>query len=214
MMRIRSRTGISLLIISLVVLFNLTATVPTTGGDSYGTLLVADSLVRYGKISLENYPREILDLFGPRVRLSNGLPFYYFPLGSSFLSIPLVGCARLLGVDVLSQDALLQRIMASVSSALIMLLMLRIGYRWRKDWASWIVPVLFWFGTGLSTATGTALESHNFAIVFALLAIDRVLGVGEDQSIKTWGIIGCALFCAYVTRPTFALFSPFYSCGF
>ncbi|MEY2696185.1 MAG: hypothetical protein RL333_323 [Pseudomonadota bacterium] len=205
----RIKTGIVLLMTSLVILINVTAKVPATEGDSYGTLLVADSLVRFGKFSLENYPREILDRYGPRISKTQGLPFYYFPLGSSILSVPLVGMARLLGIDVLSEDAILQRIMASMSSVLTLLLMLRIGYRWRDDWAAWLVPGLFWFGTVLSVSTGTALESHDFAIVFALLAIDRVLGMRDEQSIKIWGGVGCALFLAYLTRPTFALLSPF-----
>lgn len=206
---LRSRAFMFILMITMVILINVAAIVPTTGGDSFGTLLVADSLVRYGRISLENYPREILDLYGPRISLTNGHPFYYFPIGSSILSVPLVGSARLLGIDVIANDAILQRIMASLSSGLTLLLMLRIGFRWRSDWAAWIVPFLFWFGTALSTATGTALESHNFAIVFGLLAIDSVLGMGEDRSIKVWGVIGIALFFAYLTRPTFSLFAPF-----
>ncbi len=205
----RSKAGIGFLFITLVILINVAARVPTTGGDSYGTLLVADSLVRFGRFSLENYPREVLDRYGPRISQTNGLPFYYFPVGSSVLSVPLVGSARLLGVDVIAQDALLQKVMASISSGLTMLLMLCIGFRWRKDWGSWVVPAIFWFGTAISTATGTAIESHNFAIVFALLAIDGVLRMNDDRSVKIWGVIGFCLFCAYVTRPTFAIFAPF-----
>lgn len=198
-----------LLVIGLALLVDGLATVPTTGGDTYGTLLVADSLIRYGSPSLEHYSSETLALFGSRISQTHGLPFYYFPLGSSILSVPIVGIANTLGINVLAEDALLQRLMAAVSSALTLFLMLRIGMRWRKDWGGWFVPSLFWFGTALSTATGTSLESHNFAIVFALLAIDHVLAMGEDRSFRVWGIIGIALFCAYLTRPTFAVFAVY-----
>ncbi|MEY4684268.1 MAG: hypothetical protein RLZ25_727 [Pseudomonadota bacterium] len=206
----RSQKRIILLLTILVVLINGIATVPTTDGDSYGTLLVADSLLRYGSLSLENYSREILDLLGPRISMTHGLPFYYFPIGSSQLSLPIVGVADLLGVDVMAQDAILQRVMASISSALIMVLMLRIGMRWRRDWAGWIVPAVFWFGTAISSSTGTSLESHDFAIVFALLAIDTILGMEDKRDVRVWGILGTALFLAYLTRPTFSIFTIYF----
>lgn len=203
------RQGIIFLIIVLAVLVDGFATVPTTGGDTYGTILVADSLFRFASLSLEHYSKETLELFGSRIESTNGLPFYYFPLGSSLLSLPLVGLADVFGFDVIAGDSLLQRIMAAVSSALTLLLMLRIGVKLRTDWSWWLVPCLFWFGTALSTATGTALESHNFAIVFALIAIDIVLGMGNRRSFGIWGIIGIALFLSYLTRPTFAIFTVY-----
>ena len=113
MIGIRNKTGIVLLMTFLVILINGTARVPATGGDSYGTLLAADSLVRFGTLSLENYAREVLDRYGLSISQTHGLPCYYFPLESSILSVPLVGMVRLVVIDVLSEDAILQRMMAS-----------------------------------------------------------------------------------------------------
>jgi len=202
------------ILIILLVLLNVFATVHGTDGDAYGTLLVADSILRYGSISLEHYPAEILDLYGTRIRLTNGVPFYYFPVGTALMSLPFVGIADLLGFNVTVHDAILQRCIATFSSVLTILLMIRIARRLRDDDASWMVPAVLFFGTPLALTLGLALESHNFAIVFALVGIDAVLRAERNSEPVHWILIGLSIFLAYLIRPTFSLFGIFCCAGF
>ncbi len=209
---IRSCLKPEYLLAFLVVLLNVFARVHGTDGDAYGTLLVADSILRYGSVSLEHYPPDILDLYGTRIRPTNGLPFYYFPLGTAIISLPFVALSDLLGFNVTVHDSLLQRCIATLSSVLTLLLMMRIARRYRRDEASWLVPALIFFGTALSSTLGLALESHNFAIVFALVSIDAVIRAEKDAEPVCWWLIGTSLFLAYLIRPTFSIFGFYLLC--
>lgn len=201
-----TRVKSPIVLVCLVLLMNAFASIRGTDGDSFGTLLVADSILRYGTVSLDHYSHEILEIYGTRIRLSNGLPFYYFPLGTALISVPFVAIAECLGFDPILHDAIIQRLIASLSSVLTLFLMIRIAKQLRNDESVWIVPTLFWFGSALTSTTGLALESHNFAIVFALIAIHDVIRVRDNSTSYIWWRIGIAIFFAYLIRPTFSVF--------
>lgn len=209
---IRSYLKPGYLLAGLVVLLDVLAIVKGTDGDAYGTLLVADSILRYGSVSLEHYSTDTLDLYGTRIRLTNGLPFYYFPLGTAFISLPFVAIADVLGFNVTVHDAILQRSIAALSSVLTLLLMMRVARQFRDDDANWIVPAVFFFGTALASTMGLALESHNFAIVFALIGIDSVIRTDRQSGSPCWWLVGVSVFLAYLIRPTFSIFGFYLLC--
>lgn len=69
-----------------------------------------------------------------------------------------------------------------------------------------------WFGTSLASTGATALWSHDFAVLFALVAILTALrSTAASPSPQAKGgplLIGVCLFLAFCCRPTFALLVP------
>jgi hypothetical protein len=71
------------------------------------------------------------------------------------------------------------------------------------------VGLLFWLGSSLSSTNGTALWSHNAAVVFGLSAIYLSLKASLIKDYKSWPLVSFFLFAGYLSRPTMALLTPF-----
>jgi hypothetical protein len=90
--------------------------------DSFGTLVVAQSIVKSDTVRLDKYQ----DLFRRENGYYNevvhwrGRPFYnYFPLDGPVLSVSVVALANLAGLDMRTYDNGGQRVLSAATGALI-----------------------------------------------------------------------------------------------
>lgn len=197
------------LLLCLVFLVVFFAKVKNTDGDSMGTLLVSEAILTQGSVKLDNYADHVAPKYDYRIRYINKHIYYYFPIGSSIASIPFVAAANAAGYKMIDSEKEVQTVIAAFTSALTVFLLYSLATLFLPPSAAFVASSVFWFGSSFSSTSGTSLWSHNFATLFALLAIFYSVKISIGSKKPYWGIISFALFFAYLCRPTLALLSPF-----
>ena len=182
--------------------------VRNTGSDPRATLLVSESILTHGTIQLDHYGNDVLDRYGRAVRKKKGHRYNYFPLGTAMVSLPAVALAKACGYSMVESEPAVQMIIASVTAALMLLLLIKIALLFLSPCRAGLLAVVYWFGTSLASTCGTALWSHNFAVLFALAAIYCVLQEQREPGRLRWISIGICLFLSYLCRPNMALLAP------
>jgi hypothetical protein len=191
-----------------------------TGSDARATLLVSESILKHGTIKLDDYGGEaLIQRFGnPESKLDpltyvlsqrNGHYYAYFPLGSAIASLPFVWLASGFGFEMMQHEAMIQIVIVSVLSVMNFILLFKIAGLTLPPPAALIAASVFWFGTSFSSALGSALWSHDFAVLFALLALYLSLLSRQEKRVVLGVAIAGSLFMSYLTRPTMALFVGF-----
>lgn len=202
--------GALLALMILTVIAN--QNISNTGSDPRGTLLVSQALVQHGSPKLDAYGEPLLERYGYVIQHKGGHFYHYFPLGTALLSTPVVAIANGLGLDMTRDEPRVQMLLTALTALLITWLLYRTVRLYLTPQASWLLAGLCWFGSALASTLGTALWSHNFALVFSSAAIFLVL---RGPSPRRWTralLIGLCLFLAYLCRPTLALLAPFLLC--
>jgi len=197
-----------LLAIALVCALVVFGETRYTGSDPGGALLLSDSLAFHQSFKLDHYEREILDRYGYTIHQKNGHDYYFFPIGTSLVSIPVVVVGKLLGFSYEEHELPLQIATAAIAAALIVLFLYRFAGLFLAPRNALLLALTFWLGTSLSSTGGTALWSHNFAALFALMAIFYTVRSVFQQRTTPWLLIASLLFLAYLCRPTLALLAP------
>ena len=191
-----------------VVALALTANVRYTGSDPRGSLLLSEAMLTSGTLKLDQFGEELLQDYGYVVHRKDDHYYYFFPIGSSLVAMPVVAAARVLGVDVRDSEGKLQEITVALWAALFLFISIRLANRFVGFNHAVLVSLVFWTGSSLASTGGTALWSHNFASLFALIAIFLAIDGARKERFYTLGI-ALSLFFAYLCRPTLALLSPF-----
>lgn len=176
-----------------------------TSSDPHGTLVTAQSIIEYQSIKLDNYKN--LEKYDYKIYNKNGHYYYFFPLGSSISSLPFVFIATQIfpfDMNEYFDESVLQVLITAFISVLIFLFLFKIANIYIDTRLSIILSAMFWFGTSLSSTSGTALWSHNFASLYAAIAIFLTITITKDDNFK-WMMLGLVLFMAYLTRPTMSL---------
>lgn len=197
-----------ILILSLVFISVIFSSNRNTESDPRATLLVSESVIKRGTIRLDYYGSEALDRYGYAVHKKNDHYYYYFPIGTSLASIPFVAVANAVGLDMISSESSVQIVIASLTSIITLLILFKLASLFLNVKNAFLVSSVFWFGTSLSSTAGTALWSHNFATLFALLAIYFSVKPTKLNESPPWYLIAVFLFSAYLCRPTMAILSP------
>lgn len=170
-------------------------------GDSYGTLLVSQALLEHGSIRLDPYADRIPP--GHQFQYRDGHVYYFFPIGTSIIAMPMAALALAAGKDMLENNRRLQATISRPVNIAVFLLLFLIGRRFLNDLPAALIAGSFWLSTSLSSVLGTALWSHNFAMVFALTGIWLV--TSPTLTIRNAFVIGLVLFLSYLCRPTLSL---------
>jgi hypothetical protein len=152
-----------------------------TLSDPQLTLLTSQVLWERGSLDL----RPEFDRLGPdafakdswKYRInSEGQVLYAYPFGTSLLALPAVAAGRVLGADLAdwNTDRRFQITMAALCSAVIFILLARIG--WLLIGRRIVVGLMFSvvMGSSLVSTVGSALWSFNAELICALLAIHEI----------------------------------------
>jgi len=174
-------------------------------GDSFGSLLVSQALLEHASIKLDPYKARIPA--GYQFHEKNGHIYYYFPLGTSIMAAPMIAIALATGNDTLENNHRLQAKIAGVVNIALFLFLFLIARQFLDETASLACAAIFWFSTSLASVLGTALWSHDFAILFATISL-WLSCRPPAVSLKRAAALGITLFMAYLCRPTLALLAP------
>lgn len=182
-----------------------------SSGDTKGTLLVSQEIVRHGSVRLDRYDEAELRRLGYPLSHKNGHLYDFFPLGTPLLSTPFVAVANVFGLDVYDRhhdDAVQLTIAATVVVALLWLLF-AMARLFLDPWPAAGLAVVCVFGTTLVSTGLSSLFSHDFATLAATVAIYlTVRAVRKGERVRVILVGGC-LFLAYLCRPTMSLLAPF-----
>jgi len=182
-----------------------------TDSDPRGALLLSEAILDTGTIRLDEYAPGLIRNYGYVFHEKSGHIYYYFPIGTSLAALPFVGLVKLFGVDIATHDYQLQIILAALIAMANVALMFAIARVFLPPLTALGVASVFWLGSSLASTGATALWSHDFAVLFAFLAIYILVKEGEteDVSSRRWLLLSACLFFAYLCRPTMVLFAPF-----
>lgn len=201
--------GLPIACSGVAFLFVALSPVSYTGGDTYGALLVSQSLAQRHTVKLD----DVADYFaepGGGLRHSvaqiKGHLHFRYPLGVPIISIPVVATANLFGVDVRDGERVLQKLLSAVVAAFVVALLFFIGRIYLNERVAALLALLGFSGTVIAPTVGGALWSIDYALVFLGLTVLLLLRAGRNLSKSAAGWLGITLFFGYLSRPTFALF--------
>ncbi len=214
----KNHTLILLFIVSLVIFIIVSnSPVNSASGDPRWTLLVSQSLVENKTIKLDKYADikggytiKNGNKLGYAIEKKDGHYYNYFPLGSSFSSVPFVWFqTQLLNyhMKTISHNNLANKQIVSIISVIIFILLYLIANMYFKSGWSIAIAFTFWLGTSLSSTLGSGLWSHTYAVLYALLSIYLMLKIILHDKNIYWIPLALSLFMAYLTRPTMSLLS-------
>lgn len=210
----RARSGQWLLLLLgglAVFLLSHFATVETRNGDFTHTLLVSQAILEQGTVRLDAYKDRVdyardLD-YNYRVEKVNGHYYYRFPMGPSVLLLPVAWLANLWGYDmaVHDQEYELIKLLASISSAIIFMLVYKLCTYYLPPLPSLVISAVSVLGSAIISTLGTALWNMHFALLFVLLVLLLLvrLDTGRAKTVHPF-LLGLLLFLAFWCRPTTA----------
>lgn len=180
-----------------------------TSSDPRGTLLVSQAIVQQGTVKLDSYGTPLLQSYGYVLYEKNGHYYNYFPMGSALISVPVVALANGVGIDMRIHEPIVQMVIVSLCAFGILILLYHTARLFLGQRESFLIALLCWFGSAYASTLGTALWSHDFAVLFASTAIYLALREELWNEYLRAVVIGLCLFTAYLCRPTLAMLSPF-----
>ncbi len=200
-----------LLVATVIFYLIINSTVDYTSGDSRLNLLTSQAILEDGTIQLnaqleDHNINEILR--GQWMLTERGGKYYnFYPLGPSVVALPFVWLANRSGMDManLEHDRSLQKILAGIAIALVFLLLYFIARLYLNRVVALVLATLFVLGTSLISTLGTALWTHNYAVLFVLWSLYLLLRSEQGRSLNYWGV-GVLLFFAAWCRPTAAVY--------
>ena len=196
-----------LALVSLVIfLLPFFATVSYSESDSRYSLLVSQSILENRTIQLDAYHQAgAIQDQDYRLHKKNGHLYYYFPLGTSLLSLPIVGAARLVGMDmaVPAHEDALQNLLSAILCSVTFLFLFGMIHHF-LDWSTSLsVASIFILGSSLISSLGTTLWSSHFAATLVVVVLYLLTRSENEPSRQIPGVlVGCLLFVAYLSRPT------------
>ncbi|MEA3335994.1 MAG: hypothetical protein U9R25_08815 [Chloroflexota bacterium] len=174
-------------------------------GDSRYLLVTSQALLSSGTIRLDDY---LDDPDDSRLVESGGHLYDYFPLGTSLLASPAVWLANLQGQDMtdIEQNKTLQHTLSALSAALIVLLIYLLSRCFAGYALSILFTAVFFFGSSIVATLGTALWTHNFALIITLFVLLMLVYDDRGKRPANPYLLGLLLFAAYLIRPILVMF--------
>ena len=183
------------------------------GSDPKLSLLVSQALVDHHTVTLDAYRSDVIldhpfsDYVAEGTILeTNGHATYYFPAGPALLSAPAVALLRSAGWDMRSTDNYrLQELLSALTATLAFFLSYALARRFVPGRDAVLIALVSVLGSSLISTLGTALWSHNYAVLFIAGALWLLAG-GRPLSPARALLLGVLLFLAFVCRASAAAF--------
>lgn len=163
-------------------------------------------LDRFRKMNLEQQFGGIWDKHHAWLE-HNGHFYNFYPIGASLVALPFVAVARLAGWDVLTHNAVMQKVLAMLACVFTYIMLFVILRRLVTAKSAFVISTIVALGSSLISSNGTALWTHTVSVCvfsFAIYLLIRAEQDGED-SLNPY-LLGSLLFFAYLTRPSSSLF--------
>jgi hypothetical protein len=179
-------------------------------GDSRYTMLLAENILRHGDVWLDRYNLPDSDY---RIHNIDGHRYYYFPPGTSVLSIPFVATMHLRGVSAVRPDGAYDRAgelaLDAKLAALLMAGFAALSYFTARlllpvAWSLAVTSVAA-FGTQVFSTASRSMWSDTWGIVLISLAVLLLLRSAVHAQRPNLPLLATLECLAYVVRPTNSL---------
>lgn len=199
-----------LIAVLLAMAMVMTSQVRATRGDSFGLLVVSQSILETGSIRLDRYRDYFLKEDGSLnqvTREHDGHLYHFFPVGAPVLSLPVVAVAQVLGFEAREFETPLQKLLAALSAATLVAVVYAVARRRFRPPTAAALGVLCLVGTIVGPTLSSALWSLNYELALFATAMLLVLRHADGQG-RPWHpwALGIILFLAFLVRPTAAGF--------
>ncbi|MCP4570942.1 MAG: hypothetical protein GY838_01195 [bacterium] len=177
-----------------------------TGSDSRGALLTSQTLIKTGSVRLDATEADT-DSYGYRVHEHRGHTYYYFPVGSPVLALPVTLAATAFGADLEkpATDHRLQRLLAVLTLALACgIVFIWAAGRTGLARATVLTAAVVWGSSVMSTGA-TAYWSSNWAVILNAAALFLLSHRRETDDPGRLVLLATLLFWSYLCRPTGAV---------
>ncbi len=189
--------------------------------DSHYALLLSDSLIRNRGFTLDHYgiarhepqtdARDDYVANGPmwQLEIVNNHLYYYFPPGSSVLSVPFVAVAKRLGYSVVTADGSyneqaeiqLQKTLAAILTAIcVVVVFFTARYFLSMNW-SVVVALSTAFATQLWSTNSRALWSHTWETLLVSILILLIVRPEITGKMMHAPLLGTIAAWLYFVRP-------------
>ncbi|MDQ6651357.1 MAG: hypothetical protein M3Y84_01300 [Acidobacteriota bacterium] len=191
--------------------------------DSNYSMLLTQSLLQYQSFTLDNYaiprlqPKQQTGFISNgdiyQLELVNGHIYYFFPPGSSILSVPYVAFMNMVGISAASQDGSYSREgEAKIEASLAALLMAGLssmifltGRLLLPFWWSLLIAYGSALGTQIWSTASRALWSDTWGIFILGLVIWMLVGVECKRYRLRPILLATLLSWLYFVRPTYCI---------
>lgn len=194
----------------LLVILAMTARVDNSFGDNHLSLLTSQAILEHGSLRLDPY----VERCGLDSIISRGYGsylvhdqhiYYYFPVGTPLLSLPLTLVAKMTGADMVRatdvQDW--RRIYSALSLVLLFWILMATARLYIGPPGAVLAALLTVLGTTAASTMGTGNWSHNAAtIIIAILIYALAFHTRKGVFPFRAGWIGALVFLAYLCRPS------------
>ncbi len=179
-------------------------------GDSRYTMLLAENIIEHHDFALERYHLPDPDY---RLEASRGHRYYYFPPGSSLLSVPFVALMHLRGVrairghdlyNVVGELFIDARLAAIVMAALGALAYFMARVLLPVPWSVGISCMTV-FGTQVLSTASRSMWSDTWGITLVAYAFLLLLQDAAQAKRLNVGALATVVMFSYVVRPTNSL---------
>lgn len=186
-------------------------------------MLVSQSLLEHGAVRLDDYkipafnsdrpPEPTPDYKPYQLHRKGGHAHYYFPLGSSVLSVPYVAVIKLIGVSPVTADGVFDfwgeaKIECSLA-ALLMALLAVVFYCTARillpAWSSFAIALAGAFGTQVWTTASRGLWADTWGILLLGIALFILLDQEIRRSVERPIALATLLAWMYFVRPTYCV---------
>ena len=191
--------------------------------DSSYSMLLSESLIRHHSFALDNYalPSAAPVIAGDylkygniyQLEVINGHVYYYFPPGSSILSMPLVTVMNMFGVSAAKADGAYdpngEAAIEAKIAALLMAGLAAIFYFLARLVLPKFLSIIVAFGGALGTqiwsTASRSLWTDTWGSFLLGLVLVMLLGAATDRIRLRPILLGTLLSWMYIVRPTFAV---------
>ena len=192
-------------------------------GDSYYSGLLMESLLDRHSFELEEYFEQPLDPGLHVLTPGGGLPYqvqkvgqhmhYYFPPGTSVLSLPFFAAFRMTGKTVFaasgsysrSEEGRVLKRLGALVTAFFAATAFAIARRFMsRRRSAWFVAALM-LGTQAWSTMSRGLWSHDWAVLLQALVCLKLLDAELGRRRLSGGVLGTLMTWGYMTRPTLAI---------
>jgi hypothetical protein len=151
--------------------------------------------------------------FPYQMEMINGELFYFYPLGSSVLSLPIVALMNIAGYSAHTPfgrynedgDRQIQKVGAALLMAILTVVFFRTALLLLPLSWSLVLAIGAAFGTQIWSCASRVLWSHTWMILLFGIAIYMILSEEEHQARGHPVILATVLSWAYIVRPTSAI---------
>lgn len=210
-MNTRTKTRITAILIFILISITYYKLPTTQTTDSLYSILLTETIIKNKEIELSKY---FNNASNPEMKVPyqieqiNDNKYYYFPHGSSFLSIPFVYILNNMGINTiedgnysLANEIKIQKILSTALTAATVVIIFLTLRLFSSYTTSLLLTFIFAFATPLASTLSRGLWAHTWLVLLLSIAIFIILRNIKNKTLPNPYILATLMALMYFVRP-------------